>query len=144
MSRYLLDTGIVVRHLRGNRRIVALLRGLGCTDRLGITAVTRLEIHVGMHEDERYATQKLLSRFVTYDLTAEVVDRAGDFMRTSRRGGQVVSILDAIIAATAVPRGRKVRRAMPRPNASCRQERMAASEMSGFSSIRLTKLPMVP
>ncbi len=102
MSRYLLDTGIVVRHLRGNRRIVALLRGLGCTDRLGITAVTRLEIHVGMHEDERYATQKLLSRFVTYDLTAEVVDRAGDFMRTSRRGGQVVSILDAIIAATAV------------------------------------------
>lgn len=102
MSRYLLDTGIVVRHLRGNRRIVALLRGLGRTDRLGITAVTRLEIHVGMHEEERYATQKLLSRFITYDLTAEVADRAGDFMRTSRRGGQVVSIPDAIIAATAV------------------------------------------
>ncbi len=102
MSRYLLDTGIVVRHLRGNRRIVALLRGLGRTDRLGITAVTRLEIHVGMHEEERYATQKLLSRFVTYDLTGEVADRAGDFMRISRSGGQIVSIPDAIIAATAV------------------------------------------
>ncbi len=102
MSRYLLDTGIVVRHLRGNRRIVALLLGLGRTDRLGITAVTRLEIHVGMHEEERYATQKLLSRFVTYDLTGEVADRAGDFMRISRSGGQIVSIPDAIIAATAV------------------------------------------
>jgi hypothetical protein len=45
-----------------------LLGGLGKMGRLSVSAITRLEVHAGMREDERYATNKLLSRFVTYDL----------------------------------------------------------------------------
>lgn len=102
MSRYLLDTGIVLRHLRGQRRVVNLLRGLASRDRLSIATITRLEVHTGMREEERYATQKLLSRFLTYELDADIADRSGDFIRRARAAGQFVSIPDAIIAATAV------------------------------------------
>ena len=102
MASYLLDSGLVIRHFRGQRRIVRLLRGLGKMGRLAISAVTRLEIHAGMVPDEQYTTQKLLSHFVTYDLDRDTAARAGDYIRASRGKGVTLSVPDAIIAATAV------------------------------------------
>ena len=102
MARYLLDTGIVIRHLRGQQDIVQLLRGLGKRERLGVASITRLEIHAGMHPDETYKTQKLLSRFLTYDLDRNIADRAGDFIREYQAKQLALSVPDAIIAATAV------------------------------------------
>jgi predicted nucleic acid-binding protein len=105
MSDYLLDTGIVIRHLRGQRRIVQLLRGFGGLGRLAIATVTRLEMHAGMFPEEKYATQKLLSRFVTYDMDRDIADRAGDYMRENSERGSVLRVPDAIIAATAIRHG---------------------------------------
>ena len=105
MSNYLLDTGIVIRHLRGQRRIVQLLRGFGASGRLSVATVTRLEMHAGMFPEEKYATQKLLSRFVTYDMDRDIADRAGDYIRESGMRGSVLSVPDAIIAATAIKHG---------------------------------------
>lgn len=102
MANYLLDSGLVIRHLRGHRQAVRLLRGLGKAGRLAIASVTRLEVHAGMMAGEEYLTQKLLSRFVTYDLDREVADRAGDLIRLSRQRGNTLSVPDAIIAATAI------------------------------------------
>jgi tRNA(fMet)-specific endonuclease VapC len=105
MSSYLLDTGIVIRHLRGQRRIVQLLRGFGALGRLSIATVTRLEAHAGMFPEEKYATQKLLSRFVTHDMDRDIADRAGDYVRENSLRGSVLSVPDAIIAATAIKHG---------------------------------------
>ncbi|MBX3056029.1 MAG: type II toxin-antitoxin system VapC family toxin [Anaerolineae bacterium] len=102
VGKYLLDTGMVLRHLRGNRRTVSLLRHLARTERLCISVVTRLEVFAGMHEDEQYTTQKLLSRFLTYNLDAAIADRSGELVRQRRSQDQMLSIPDAIIAATAV------------------------------------------
>jgi tRNA(fMet)-specific endonuclease VapC len=105
MSSYLLDTGIVIRHLRGQRRFVQMLRGFGALGRLSVAAVTRLEVHAGMSPEEKYATQKLLSRFVTCDMDRDIADRAGDYIRESGLRGSVLSVPDAIIAATAIKHG---------------------------------------
>jgi len=101
MSKYLLDTGLVIRHLRGQRPFVRLLRGLGKDGRLCIATVTRLELYAGMLPDERYATQKLLSRFVNLDLDRRIADRAGEYAYFSRAAGKKILIPDAIIASTA-------------------------------------------
>ena len=102
MANYLLDSGLVIRHLRGQRRTVRLLRGLGGLGRLAISAVTRLEVHAGLVTGEEYATQKLLSRFTTYNLDRETADRAGEYIRIGRSKGGALSVPDSIIAATAV------------------------------------------
>ena len=102
MSRYLLDTGIVIRHLRGKRPVVRLLRGLGTQSRLSISTITRLEIGAGMRLDEQFVTQKLLSRFQSYDLDKNIADRAGELLRWARQEHHFLSVPDAIIAATAV------------------------------------------
>ncbi|MCB0083525.1 MAG: type II toxin-antitoxin system VapC family toxin [Caldilineaceae bacterium] len=102
LAKLLVDTGPIIRHLRGHQQTVRLLRGLGRIERISISVVTRLEIHAGMHPDERYQTQKLLSRFVTIDLTASIADRTGDLMRSLQQAGQGISVPDAIIATTAL------------------------------------------
>ena len=102
MANYLLDSGLVIRHLRGQRRIVQFIRGMGKMGRLSVSTITRLELHAGMTADERYATQKLLSRFVTINLDRNIADRAGDLIRESRAHGNPLAVPDAIIAATAL------------------------------------------
>ena len=105
MAHYLLDTGLVLRHPRGQRRAVRLLSGLGKMGRLSVSAITRLEVHAGMQPDERYATNKLLSRFITYDMNRELADRAGDLIRESPDRHASLGVPDAINAATALTHG---------------------------------------
>jgi tRNA(fMet)-specific endonuclease VapC len=105
MTTYLLDTGLVLRHLRGQQSTVQFMRGMGRLGRLAIASVTRLEVHAGMQPEERYVTQKLLTRLTTIDLDRETADRAGDMIAASRRTGHVLSVPDAIIAATAIGHG---------------------------------------
>jgi predicted nucleic acid-binding protein len=105
LANYLLDTGLVLCHLRGQRRAVRLLGGLAKIGRLSVSAITRLEVHAGMRPDEEYATSKLLSRFVTYNLDRDLADRAGDLIRESQGRRISLSVPDAIIAATALANG---------------------------------------
>ncbi|HET7090049.1 MAG TPA: type II toxin-antitoxin system VapC family toxin [Anaerolineae bacterium] len=103
MAGHLLDSGLVIRHFRGDPEAVHLLRELGRRTRLGVSVVTHLEVYAGMHPHEAYHTRKLLSRFAAYDVDREIAERAGDFLRRHHKDG--TSIPDAIIAATAVRHG---------------------------------------
>jgi len=47
---YLLDTDVVIWHLRNRSKIVALVESLSGAGRLGISALTRLEVGVGTKE----------------------------------------------------------------------------------------------
>lgn len=100
----LVDTGPVLRQLRSHQPTIRLLRELGRREHLGISAITRLEVHAGMYRDERYATQKILSRFVTFDIDSDIADLAGDLMARSRTRS-VLALPDAVIAATALLKG---------------------------------------
>jgi predicted nucleic acid-binding protein len=102
MNRLLLDTGVVLRHLRGHQPTVQILRTVGKQERLGVAVITRVEIHAGMHADEKHVTQKLLGRFITFDLDRTIADLAGDLVATRRRAGHSLGVPDAIIAATAM------------------------------------------
>ncbi|MGH2592176.1 MAG: type II toxin-antitoxin system VapC family toxin [Anaerolineae bacterium] len=103
MAGRLLDSGLVIRHLRGDLEAVQLLRELGRRVRLGVSVVTHLEVYAGMRPHEEYRTRKLLSRFVAYEVDREIAARAGEFLRRYHERG--ASIPDAIIAATAVRHG---------------------------------------
>ena len=102
MSRYLLDTGLLIRHLRGHKPSVQLLRGLAKSGRLCIATITRLEVYAGMHPQEKFGTQRLLSRFVNLELNKQIADRAGEYVYSSRQAGHRLHVPDAVIAATAI------------------------------------------
>ena len=104
MAAYLQDTGILIRHLRGQKAVVRLMRGLG-KSRLSISAVTRTEIRAGMRLPEDRATRRLLARLQTIAVDRQIADRAGDFIRQAREQGRTLHLADAIIAATAAQHG---------------------------------------
>ena len=90
LSRYLLDTTVLIAHLRGDRAVTdALLQRLSEGHSLGTTCVNIAEIERGLRPAERKKAQVLLDRLTFLDTTREAAIRAGryqaDWVRRGRR-----------------------------------------------------------
>jgi len=90
MARILVDSDVLVDHLRGHRRFV---RG---NDDLHVSAITRAELFAGLGTEER-RIHRLLEPMVDLPVDAAVAERAGRIRR-----GTSVLLPDALIAATAL------------------------------------------
>ncbi len=102
MTDYLLDTGILIRHLRNRPGYRELMYRLAQEGRLYIASFTRLEIVRGMRDHEREATFALLDALRTHPLDAPTADLAGEMIRAWQRKGIALSGPDAVIAASAI------------------------------------------
>jgi predicted nucleic acid-binding protein len=105
MPDYLLDSGILIRHLRNRPGYLALLQRLGQDGDLHIASFSRVEIVRGTRDHERASTFLLLDSLITDALDSETADRAGQLIRTWQAQGVVLSGPDALIAATALRTG---------------------------------------
>ena len=90
MSRILVDSDVLVDHLRGHRRLAA------GSNELHVSAVTRAELFSGRASEER-RIRRLLEAMTDIPVDAAIAERAGRL----RRGG-VRRLPDALIAATAL------------------------------------------
>jgi predicted nucleic acid-binding protein len=102
MPDYLLDTGILIRHLRNMRGYPELIDQLTDDADVYISVITRLEVVRGMRDRERDATFLLLDSFETISMTGEIADLAGELIRTGRGRGETLGEADAVIAASAL------------------------------------------
>ena len=100
--RLLLDTSVLVDHLRADERAVELVLAANRrSDELWGTVLTRTEILRGVRAGEARATRRLLEALVWHEVTVEIADRAGDLARRYRRSHPGVDIVDFVIAASA-------------------------------------------
>ncbi|MDP2993626.1 MAG: PIN domain-containing protein, partial [Anaerolineales bacterium] len=90
MSDYLLDSGILIRHLRDQIGYPELTNRLMDEADVYISAMTRLEIVRGMLDRERGETFDLLDSLETIPMTAEIADLAGEIIRSWRARGAVL------------------------------------------------------
>lgn len=90
MSKLLLDTDVLIDHLRGHRQLVA--------EDAAISVVTRAELSAG-DERQEPAIRALLGDYDEVDIDRRIAQRAG---RVKRQTG--LKIADALIAATALER----------------------------------------
>jgi predicted nucleic acid-binding protein len=102
MADLLLDSDLVIWHLRGRASIVELVLALARKGRLGLSAITRAEILLGMREPERELTLRFLDSCETLPVMAATADRAGEIFRAFRNQGITLSLPDALIGATAL------------------------------------------
>lgn len=106
LTTFLLDSSVVIEHLRGSEPVSATLRSLGAGGhRLAVSSVTVVEVLAGATASERKGTERLLRRlaFLATDLEASV--RAGDYRAEFRRKGVTLHSTDALIAGTARAHG---------------------------------------
>jgi len=102
---YLLDSCVLVRHLRRHQPTTDLLSTLVLEGEVGIATISRTEIIEGMREHEREATMRLLDSLRSYPLDVATADLAGEYIRRYRAQGITLDKPDAIIGATAVRHG---------------------------------------
>ena len=102
MADYLLDTNVLILHLRERPEITALLTRWGVEGALCISVATRTEILAGMHPHEEERTMALLDSLVNLPVDEAIADRAGRLIYQYARQGIQLSFADALIAATAL------------------------------------------
>jgi predicted nucleic acid-binding protein len=102
MAEFLLDSDLVIWHLRGHASVVELVLSLARKGRLALSAIARAEVLVGMREPERELTLLFLDSCETLTVTAATADRAGEIIRDFRARGVTISLPDALIGATAL------------------------------------------
>lgn len=102
MADLLLDSDVVIWHLRGHASIVSRVVALSKQGRIGLSVITRAEIPQGMRESERKGTLAFLDACEHLPVDRAVSARAGEIVRSFRGRGVSLALPDALIAATAL------------------------------------------
>jgi tRNA(fMet)-specific endonuclease VapC len=106
LSRYALDTTVLIAHLRGDEQVSELLlRLLAEGHWLDTTAVNIAEVTRGLRPSERRRAQVLLDRLGFLVTTREAAERAGRYQADLARRGVTLHTADALIAGTARAHG---------------------------------------
>lgn len=106
LSRYLLDSTVLIAHVRDPETIQAHLLGLirdGHT--LGTTCVNVAEVERGLRPAERRSAAALLDRLGFMVTSREAAVRAGRYQAEQAKRGRTIHIADALVAGTARAHG---------------------------------------
>src|SRR5439155_10739527 len=102
VSRYLLDTTVLIGHLRGDASVTRRLLDLvGQGHDLGTSCVNVAEVEHGIRPKERRAVSVLLDRLDFLPTTREAAVRAGRYQAEFRRRGRTIHAAAGLIAGTA-------------------------------------------
>jgi predicted nucleic acid-binding protein len=106
LSVYLLDTTVLIAHLRGDEEITAfLLDLLAERHSLATSCVNVAEVERGIRPRERKAATDLLNRLRFLETTREAAVRAGRYQADFERRGRTLHTADALVAGTARAHG---------------------------------------
>jgi len=104
-----IDSDILIRHLRGERKALNLLKRLRDKEKfeLWTGAMQRAEVIFFMEPAEHEPTLLFLSLFQTAPVDQQIIDKAGELYRQwNPRNG--TDINDAILAASAIQTNGKI------------------------------------
>ncbi len=106
MTRFLLDTTVLIAQLRGDETVAeTLLSLLQKGHSLCISCVNVAEIARGLRGPERRATKALLDRMDFLLTTKEAAERAGRYQADWAQRGRTLHLADALVAGTARAHG---------------------------------------
>jgi predicted nucleic acid-binding protein len=98
----MLDSDILINHLRKKVRMQAYLGELQAATRFGCSTITVAEVYAGMRASEEPATRQLMDGLVHFPITTPVAEKAAEFQRDFRKKGQTIALADCLIAATVL------------------------------------------
>ncbi len=101
MLTYLIDSDILINHLRRRVPLEAYLGELKSIARYGCSTIVVAEVYVGMRPAEEPATRQLIEGLVHFPVTTAVAEKAAEFKRRAGLSGRTIALDDCLIAATA-------------------------------------------
>jgi hypothetical protein len=105
--RLVLDTSVLIDHLRGRpRAATALIPGaIARGDELWSSQLVRAEVLAGMREDEEIATRNLLQLISWVDVDEALAEAAGSLGRQFLPAHRGIDAVDLIVAALTLQLG---------------------------------------
>lgn len=103
MPSYLLDTSVLIDHLRGRQDVVERVAEIARDGHLlCCCAINVVEVFSGMREHERTATENLLAGLHYFDIDYEAARLAGELRAELRQRGEKGGLQDTLIGAVAL------------------------------------------
>jgi predicted nucleic acid-binding protein len=102
MSRFLLDSDVIIWHLRGQKEVTEMLRDLQRFGLPACSALSVLEIQLGVKKGEEEKTDRFLKSLRIFDLNMEIASKAAQLIRRYKVRGVTLDLPDSVIAATCI------------------------------------------
>ena len=100
MSKYLLDSDIIIWCLRGEKRSIDLVRKIQDERVPACCALSVIEIMLGAKKSEEKVTGAFLDALYVYAVDKGIASLAAKYIRDYKSKGQTLDFVDASIAAT--------------------------------------------
>ncbi len=101
MAEYLLDTSIIIDHMRGSKEVNSYLEDIAQRgDIAGCCCINIAEIYAGMREKEK--TDRFIESLNYFEATKETAKLAGEFRQRYFKKEKTLATTDVITAATAL------------------------------------------
>ena len=97
---YLIDSDVIIWHLRGKRQFTDLLCSFG-TAQVACSAITTFEVLRGALSKREEVAYEFFDAIRQIPVTPEIAGQAAEYWKRFRRRGIALGNADAIIAATA-------------------------------------------
>lgn len=102
MSRFLLDSDVIIWHLRGRKEVTEMLRDLQRVGLPACSALSVLEVQLGVKKGEEEKTDRFLRSLRIFDINMEIANKAAQLIREYKAKGITLDLPDAIIASTYI------------------------------------------
>ena len=102
MSKYLLDSDIIIWHLRGRAEVTEMLRDLQKSGLPGCSSLSVLEVQLGVRKGEEERTTRFLRSLRIFDVSWEIANKAAELIRDYKAKGITMDLPDAVIASTCI------------------------------------------
>ena len=100
-SKFILDSDVIIWHLRGHEPTEGLLRELEPEQPLGCSAISIFEVWSGVRPEDEESTHRFLSVLYQIPVDGNIALKAAEYWREFRNQGITLGQADAFIAATA-------------------------------------------
>ncbi len=102
MSKFLLDSDVMIWHLRGREEVTKMLRDLQMFGVPACSALSVLEVQIGRKKGEEEKTDQFLESLKIFDVNWGIANKAAHLIREYKTKGITVDIPDATIASTCL------------------------------------------
>ncbi len=102
MTKFLIDSDVIIWHLRGRREIAELLKNLQKAGVPACSSLSIVEVQQGVKPGEEKKTDAFLNSLTVYPVDRKIATEAGRCIRGYKKRGIVLGIPDAVIAATCL------------------------------------------
>ena len=102
MSSFLLDSDVIIWHLQGRNEVTEMLKGMQRYGVPGCSAISILEVEMGMKKSEEEKTRRFLKALKVFEINREVASQAAKIVRDQKSKGLTLGWRDAIIVGTCL------------------------------------------